>query len=614
MHVIEITSCGAGGRIFVSYVRRVAASTRQHDNSMVRETENLAATIADMRQELATLSSRKLAEERALDEVEKSLHAIVNVVPDLIYRISQDGTIVFINEAIRSYGYDPETLMGTSIFDLIHPEDTEKARHRINERRTGGRGTKALELRIVTGDRSSVPFEFKSSSAVEPTVVVNAEGIYGSSVPQTENFLFTQGIGRDVTERKQAELALQRAHDELEKRVQERTDELRQTNQQLQDEILERERMEEQLLHAQKMEAVGQLTAGIAHNFNNMLQGVVGNLELATEVAEGDMQIYIRDANRSAGRAVKMIQQLMLFSRKDPTYFYAHILLCERTFDRKIALEISVQQDLSVMGDLNQLEQVLLNLCINARDSLEESEQSAPRICLEASVPKSDRRVADRGGRSAENYVCLRISDNGTGMDERTRSRVFEPFFTTKDVDKGTGLGLATTFEIVKRHDGWVECASDLGAGTSFSVFLPREECTPEGQSYEPIRKTPGGDETILVIDDEESVRSITRRLLVRQGYTVFEAADGENGLEILREKVEEIDLVLLDLSMPGISGGEVLEKLAVELPQTRVVILTGFPVQNHEFKNVSQVIMKPFTQNALLTGIRSALKTPVGR
>ena len=524
----------------VCIIGGVHASRRHRDNDMVKETENLAATIADMRQELATLNSRKLAEERALDEVEKSLLAIVNVVPDLIYRISQDGTIVFINEAIRSYGYDPEILIGTSIFELIHPDDVEKARHRINERRTGGRGTKALELRIVTGDRSSVPFEFKSSSAIEPTVMVNAEGIYGSSVPQTENFLFTQGIGRDVTERKQAEFELRRAHDELEKRVQERTEELRQTNQQLQNEILERERMEEQLLHAQKMEAVGQLTAGIAHNFNNMLQGVVGNLELATEIAQGDMQIYIRDANRSASRAVKMIQQLMLFSRKDPTHFYAPVSLralvnntveiCQRSIDRKIAVEINVQEDLSVLGDLNQLEQVLLNLCINARDSLEESEQPAPRICVEASVPTSDRRVADRGGRSAENYVCLRISDNGTGMDERTRSRVFEPFFTTKDVDKGTGLGLATTFEIVKRHDGWVECASELGSGTSFSVFLPREESTHEEQSYEPRQTSPGGDETILVIDDEESVRSVTRRLLARQGYTVLKLRMGRTG------------------------------------------------------------------------------------
>ena len=585
---------------------------------MVKETDNLAASIADMRRELATLNSSRLAEERALEEVEKSLLAIVNVVPDLIYRISQDGSIVFINEAIRSYGYDPEALTGTSIFNLIHPDDREKARHRINERRTGGRGTKALELRLVTGDRSSVPFEFKSSSAVEPTLVVNAEGIYGSPVPQTENFLFTQGIGRDVTERKRAELELRRARDELERRVQERTDELRQTNRQLQDEILERERMEEQLLHAQKMEAVGQLTAGIAHNFNNMLQGVVGNLELAQEVSQGVVQTYIHDANRSANRAVKMIQQLMLFSRRDPAYFYAPVSIralvnntveiCRRSFDRKIVFEISMEEDLSVRGDSNQLEQVLLNLCINARDSLEESGQPRPRIRIETSIPTSDRRVADRGGRSAENYVCLRLSDNGTGMDERTRARIFEPFFTTKDVDKGTGLGLATTFEIVKRHDGWVECASELGAGTNFSVFLPREESTHAEKSYEPVRKSAGGDETILVIDDEESVRSVTRRLLVRQGYTVFEAADGESGLEILHSDKVEIDLVLLDLSMPGMSGGEVLEKLAAELPRTRVVILTGYPVRSHEFANVSEVITKPFTQNALLAGIRKAL------
>jgi PAS domain S-box-containing protein len=588
---------------------------------MVKETEILATTIADMRQELATVNARRLAEERALDEVERSLHAIVNVVPDLIYRLSQDGTIVFINEAIRSYGYDPEGLVGTSIFDLIHPDDRAKARHRINERRTGGRGTKALELRIVAGDSSTVPFEFKSSSSIEPTLVVNAEGIYASSVPQAENFLFTQGIGRDVTERKRAELELRRTHDELETRVQQRTDELRRANQQLQDEILERERMEEQLLHAQKMEAVGQLTAGIAHNFNNMLQGVVGNLELAMEVAQGEVEIYIGDAIRSADRAVKMIQQLMLFSRRDPASFYAPVSIralinntveiCHRSFDRKIAIVVSTEEDLSVRGDLNQLEQVLLNLCINARDSLEESGQSVPRICIEATIPASDRRVEDRGGRSAEDYVCLRILDNGTGMDELTRNRIFEPFFTTKDVDKGTGLGLATTFEIVSRHEGWVECSSEVGAGTSFSVFLPRGECSPEGKTFEPIRLSPGGGETILLVDDEESVRSVTRRLLVRQGYTVLEAEDGETGLELLHTKEGEIDLVLLDLSMPGMSGAEVLEKLASSVSRTRVVILTGYPVRSHDFKNVSGVITKPFTQNVLFAEIRKALKTP---
>jgi CheY-like chemotaxis protein len=260
-----------------------------------------------------------------------------------------------------------------------------------------------------------------------------------------------------------------------------------------------------------------------------------------------------------------------------------------------------------VRVDASQLEQVLLNLYLNARDALEEAERLAPCIRTAARVALGARQGEGREG----DYVCIEVSDNGTGMDAQTRERLFEPFFTTKEVGKGTGLGLATAYGILQRHQGWIECRSQEGQGTTFSLFLPageRLEPAPAAAVAEGQAILPGGTETLLVIDDEELVRRSTARLFVSLGYRVLEAEDGLRGLDTFDRHREEIALVVLDLSMPGLSGRSVLRQLKARVPRLKVIVFTGYAAGAEEFAGLAQVVEKPFSVRRLAQIARQIL------
>ena len=303
---------------------------------------------------------------------------------------------------------------------------------------------------------------------------------------------------------------------------------------------------------AQKMEAIGQLTAGIAHNFNNMLQGIVSNLELAQlETGQKKIKTTLDNALQSSQRAAEMVQQLLMFSRQGMRAGHRTVdvvkvirdteAICLETFDRKISLTVDWRPMPPTVGDSMQLQQVFLNLCINARDALEESDQSAPAIQIE--LDATEISAEDVYPETAPGpYLLVRVRDNGDGMDEETRKRIFEPFFTTKSVDRGTGLGLSTAFGIVRDHKGWIECDSEPRSGTRFSIYLPvatRAVPEPEPQQPESVR----GTETILVIDDEEMVRNTAQQMLELRGYTALVAADGQEGLDVFEREGDAIDL-----------------------------------------------------------------------
>lgn len=324
---------------------------------------------------------------------------------------------------------------------------------------------------------------------------------------------------------------------------------------------------ERQLQQAQKMEAVGQLTAGIAHNFNNMLQAMTGNLDLARMDAPPEVRRLLGNALETGYRAAQMVQQLMVYSRQAPQRpafeavqadrIIADVAdICQRTFARDIVVVTDTSDDLpAVAGSVMQLEQVLLNFCINSRDAVEGISGEA-RIEMEA---RGLTLSADRTpqGLGAGIYLRLRVRDNGSGMDEATRKRIFEPFFTTKDVDKGTGS------------------------------------------------------ETILVIDDEEMVRHTAIQMLERRGFRTLTAADGQAGLEVFQQHRDEIDLILLDHSMPRMSGQETLQalrKLDVSLP---IVIITGFPTRLEDFEGATELVQKPFSLDGLAGIVRDVLDRP---
>ena len=367
---------------------------------------------------------------------------------------------------------------------------------------------------------------------------------------------------------------------------------------------------ESQLRQAQKMEAVGQLTAGIAHNFNNMLQSILLNLELVTTKVSAPLQASLNDAIEEGLRAAEMIRQLMVFGRRRLAVRYGSFDLgqvvestldiCRKTFDRRIALKAECAPDLApALGDPTQVQQILLNLCLNARDALEEVERRAPYIRVRTGT------LADE--ENTQRWLYLEVEDNGCGMDEQTRERIFEPFFTTKEVDKGTGLGLATVYAIVRDHQGRVECRSAPGEGSTFRVLLPLGTGDPEAKS--PVKGViPRGRETVLIIDDERGSRQTIARLLRELGYTVLEAEEGGEGLEIFRREGERLGLVILDLSMPGLSGAQVLARMKAQAPQLPVVLCSGYALPDGQFEGAAAVLQKPVRAAELGQTVRRVL------
>ena len=380
-------------------------------------------------------------------------------------------------------------------------------------------------------------------------------------------------------------------------------------------------RKEEQLRQSQKMDAIGQLTAGIAHNFNNMLAGVALNLEMVLEKAPDDLHPALNDALASSLTASEMIRRLMVFTRSgsvvnfkrvDPVSLIEEVAnICRKTFDRKIDIRVEYPATLPLLsGDATQLEQVLLNLCINARDALENNVDRPQSIRIEVEV--QDHQAAYLTTSPQNNpgpYLHICVQDTGEGMDDETQNRLFEPFFTTKKAGKGTGLGLATAYATIKEHRGWIECQSEIGTGTTFTVYLPAqlEDAEVESPSEKPAELR-GGSETILIVEDEEIVRTALRQLLELKGYTVLEGVDGADGVNIYTRHEKAIDLVVLDMSMPQMSGDEVMRRMRAADPALKVILCTGYLVEDATTKSANAVLTKPLKQQDFIRTLRQVL------
>ena len=369
--------------------------------------------------------------------------------------------------------------------------------------------------------------------------------------------------------------------------------------------ITARKRLEAQLHQAQKMEAVGQLTAGIAHNFNNALSVIIHNAALCRDGADEQTTEQLSEIEYAAHRAAEMVRQLMIFARADsharkmPTDLVRSarrtLEMCRRTMDPRITLDLEQEGEvLPVEANAGQIEQVLLNICLNARDALESARTPSPHIV-----------IGIRPGRADE--VHVRVADNGPGMEEAVRFRVFEPFFTTKEIGRGTGLGLAMAYSIIADHGGRIECESHLGQGTSFEIVLPAasEELPASADSGAVVR---GGSETILLIDDDAAVRRGVREILVRGGYAVFEANDGPTGLELFERERLRIDLIMLDRSMPELPGEVVLERLGALEAAVPIVLLSGHPGATGGGGRTAAVLAKPTDRATLLRTVREVL------
>jgi PAS domain S-box-containing protein len=386
--------------------------------------------------------------------------------------------------------------------------------------------------------------------------------------------------------------------------------------------VTRRRDLEMQLIQSQKMEAVGRLAGGVAHDFNNMLNVITGYSELALRkiAADAPERRHLEEILKAADRAAGLTRQLLAFSRKQvlrPLVLNLNAVASEvqkmltRVIGEDIALVTELSPDLgNVLADRGQIEQVLMNLAVNARDAMPDGGTLTLRTSNKDVDEAESRRLP---ALKAGPYVLVTVTDTGTGIPEEIRTRVFEPFFTTKEAGKGTGLGLATVYGIVKQSDGFVYVDSEVGAGTTFTVYLPRVEreesrsVTARGQAV-----SAGGVETILVAEDDPTLREITRELLEASGYTVVTAAGGQEALSLASETPAAISLLVTDVVMSGMSGKELATQLESRFPRLRVLYVSGYTADVIGPKGLLEpgvsLLHKPFTAEALLGKVREIL------
>ena len=415
----------------------------------------------------------------------------------------------------------------------------------------------------------------------------------------------------------------------LREQVKAKTAELSLINEELRAEIAERqraererERIQAQFRQAQKMEAVGTLAGGIAHDFNNLLQAVQGYAQLLQlkKGKEESGQREISQIIRAAERGADLTRKLLTFSRKveselrpiELNYEVESVrLLLERTIPKMIQMEFHLAEDLNIVNaDPGQVEQILMNLAVNSKDAMPEG----GRFTVEtANVSLDENYCMMHPQVRPGEYVQLTVSDNGHGMSGETLEHIFEPFYTTKETGKGTGLGLATVYGIVKCHNGHITCYSELDEGTTFKIYFPAVKSRDKiiRPQAEPVALR-GGTEIILLVDDEEAIRFLGTEILEEVGYTVLTATDGESALQLYREKHPRISLVILDLIMPGMGGKRCLVELLEVDPEARVVIASGYspdgPTREILKNGAKGFVSKPYDLRQMLNVVRQVL------
>jgi signal transduction histidine kinase/ActR/RegA family two-component response regulator len=412
-------------------------------------------------------------------------------------------------------------------------------------------------------------------------------------------------------------IAREEAAKSLEKLVQNRTRQLLDTNKRLRAEMAERKQAETALQQAQKMEAVGQMTGGIAHDFNNLLTAVIGNLDLARRrVQDEKIGRWLSSALRAAQRGAKLTGQLLAFARKqhlqvEPTDLNALISgigdLLVRTIGGTVRIETSLQPGLwPVLIDASQVELIILNLALNARDAMPEGgllRVGTTNIGLDdANRPQRLHLTGD--------FVCLSVSDTGTGMSEEVQAKAFEPFFTTKAPGAGTGLGLSQVYGITRQLGGHVDIESRIGEGTSFRIYFPRGGQVAGRQiaADVPEHVSDAGAATVMVVDDDPDVRAFAVSCLESLGYVVLVADGGKAALALLAGP-DDIDLMLVDVIMPEVQGPEVARRALAGRPDLRILFMTGYIAESGDAINPHHVLSKPFTVAQLAHKVQDMLK-----
>ncbi len=515
--------------------------------------------------QILDVTERKLAEEE-LRKKEKKYKDLFDSTLGGIYQMDADGVFILMNPAgAKMFGYDsPNEIIGRRDLEYWRdPRDRNVFRAELKIKKS----VSGYHMRLKT--KSGEPIEIETSS----TIKEDEKGV----------FLGMEGILRDITEHK---------------------------------------KLEDQLRHAQKMEAVGTLAGGIAHDFNNILNVIIGygNMVMDSMQTDSPSKGLMNEVLAAAEKATNLTKRLLVFSRKQladvkPTNINDLITDIRKMLGRIIGEDIDFKLDLAdscliVMGDAGQIEQVLMNLVSNAKDAMPEG----GRLSISTGIQEfDDEYVAANGYGEPGKYVFITIADTGHGMDAETQKNIFEPFFTTKGIGEGTGLGLAISYGIIKQHRGYIKVYSEPGQGTAFKIYLPLiEESTCPGKKMEAPDSVRGGNETILVAEDDDSLRKLTRIVLESLGYTVITAEDGEDAITKFMENRERIKLVLLDMIMPKKNGKEVSEVIRKVSPRIKVLFASGYTMDIIKNKELTELgfdfIHKPVSSKDLLKKVREIL------
>jgi PAS domain S-box-containing protein len=504
----------------------------------------------------------------ALARSEQRFRQLVEYSSDVITLLDAKGQIVYSTQALKpTLGYDQGELIGRSVFTLVHPDDQPQAEALFRGLFTSAEPVIRTELRVRHKEGVWRDLEIAGSNHLEDPIV-NAIVI---------NY-------HDVTDKKRAEAALRQA---------------------------------------QKVEAIGRLAGGIAHDFNNLLTAILGSTELLLEMLPADHpgREEGQETRKAALRAADLTRQLLAFSRQQvlaPKVLVLNEVVVEmdrllrRLLGEDVDLRIVLAKDLDpVRADPGQLEQVIVNLAVNARDAMPKGGQltiETANVVLDAAYTAAHAVVP------AGRYVVLMVSDSGTGMDAETQARIFEPFFTTKERGKGTGLGLATVYGIVKQSGGYIWVYSELAHGTTFKVYLPRVAAPIEPLAA-PVAAAAAslrGTETILVVEDQDEVRNLVRRMLQGRGYTVLVAASGQEALPMAEAGSGTIDILVTDVVMPGIGGRELALLLAPSHPTMKVLYLSGYTDESIVHRGLLSpglaFLQKPFSSDVLARKVREVL------
>jgi len=503
---------------------------------------------------------------RLLIEREELFRLITENAADMIAVVDDNGHRLYNSPSYqRILGYSFEELQATPSLEQIHPEDQALVQEAAAEARQTGLGRR-IEYRMRHKDGTWRTLESTASA------IVNGRG-------EARRFVI---VNRDITARK---------------------------------------RLEEQFRQAQKMEAVGRLSGGIAHDFNNILGVIIGYGEILEERLEPSNSLRpCADEILQAGRrAATLTRQLLAFSRQQvlaPRVLQLNSVIVDtqkmlrRVIGEDIELDTMLSTNLGrVKADHGQIEQVILNLAVNARDAM----PRGGKLTIATENSELDAIAVRRYSYPVKpgRYVLLSVSDTGVGMTSETQAHIFEPFFTTKEKGKGTGLGLATVYGVVKQSDGYIQVHSEVGAGTTFKIYLPLVDQPADPEQKRPDSKPQRGGETILLVEDEDMLRKLTRNVLELLGYTVLEAADGKLACEISQRESRRIDLLLTDVVMPGMNGPALAARLTADRPALTVLYTSGYTGQavgHGVVPERSHFIAKPFTREDLARKVREAL------